>query len=357
MKTTTLTIGTNWSKEFIEQVALLNKNIGRQNNIKVSEVYGSIPNDVIGSARSKDKLHNCNYGVLEEHVKLCHDKEIEVAYANNALCIGSLKSLDTKVDIFLEHLMTLDKTGIDSIILAFPFLIELTKKHFPRMKVYVSTIAHVDSTKMLKYYQEMGANKIALPIDVNRDFRLLHSLKRESGNLDLEVLMTDACIFECPYRQNHFALQSHDSVEENENPQKAEVKNYPFDRCWRQLIANWPAEFLKSRWIRPEDLHIYEKIGIDKFKISGRTLPEEWILRSTKAYLSREWSGNILDIFPIIPGNYKNEGLSTYHLSNKQLDGFIDYFLQKGDRCRIDCGTECNYCDSYAIRIKDKQNE
>lgn len=353
METSKLTVGTTWNKCLIEKIAKLNKEIGQANRIVVGEVYGSIPGDLLGTARSKDRLHDCSYEKLEEHVKICHDHGIQVTYANNSLCVGSLGSLDEKFDYFLDHMGNLEKRGIDSVIFAFPFFIEQTKKYFPDIKPYVSTIADVNSVKMVDYYKELGADTIILSVDVNRNFDLLNVLINRYGEENFELLMTDACIFKCPYRQNHFASQSHDSVEEKSLFDHEEIKNYPLDRCWNQLTKNWPTEFLKSRWIRPEDLSYYEKIGFNKFKISGRTLGEEWILRSVKAYLSREWNGNLLEIFPIIPGDYKFEGEPTLNLDNKRLDGFIEYFIKKGDECYINCGSICSYCDEYANKLRE----
>ena len=51
-----------------------------------------------------------------------------------------------------------------------------------------------------------------------------------------------------------------------------------------------------SRWIRPEDLHVYESLGIEEFKIIDRSRSTAWLLRATKAYASRSYDGNLLDI-------------------------------------------------------------
>lgn len=347
MQKSTITVGTNWSREFIEEIDRLNKTIGSQNNIRVGEVYGSLSEDKIGTARSKDRLHKCDYDKLEEHIRICHDKGIKVVYANNALCMGSNISLDNKFDLFLDHTHRLTESGIDAIIFSLPFFVEQTRKQFPDMDVFVSTIAHVETVKMVDYYQRMGAKRIILPLDVNRNFQLLKTFT-SYDKPEFELIMTDACIYECPYRQNHFASQSHDSIEGKGNNRHAEVKHYPFDRCWEHLTQDWPAEFLKSRWIRPEDMSVYEGFGYHHFKISGRTLGERWILKSVRAYLSREWRGNLLEIFPIIPGKCELESESPLVLPNESLAGFLDHFIANGQECSINCGTRCDYCDAYA---------
>ena len=54
-----------------------------------------------------------------------------------------------------------------------------------------------------------------------------------------------------------------------------------------------------SRWIRPEDLHVYEALGVKEFKIIDRSRSTAWLLRATKAYASRRYDGNLLDILSL----------------------------------------------------------
>ena len=54
-----------------------------------------------------------------------------------------------------------------------------------------------------------------------------------------------------------------------------------------------------SRWIRPEDLHVYEAMGVKEFKIIDRSRSTAWLLRATKAYASRRYDGNLLDILSL----------------------------------------------------------
>jgi len=57
---------------------------------------------------------------------------------------------------------------------------------------------------------------------------------------------------------------------------------------------------IKGRWIRPEDLYLYEEIGIEMFKISGRAMPTERILMAATAYSSRHYDGKLHDILNVL---------------------------------------------------------
>ena len=48
--------------------------------------------------------------------------------------------------------------------------------------------------------------------------------------------------------------------------------------------------------ICPEDIHEYEAIGIDMFKISGREFPTSRLKRALEAYASGKYEGNLLDL-------------------------------------------------------------
>jgi hypothetical protein len=118
---------------------------------------------------------------------------------------------------------------------------------------------------------------------------------------------------------------------------------------------------MKCRWIRPEDLSIYEEIGITDFKIAGRRMTSDWIINSVKAFSSRKYDGNLIDIiqgFSMSHGGLEqkdpNLGITEtlseeskikLYIDNTKLDGFIDFF--KKQNCIAMCN-DCNYCDEWA---------
>ena len=57
-----------------------------------------------------------------------------------------------------------------------------------------------------------------------------------------------------------------------------------------------PAEMIKSRWIRPEDIIRYEEMGFGRFKVGQRTQNTEWNTRAATAYSNRTYDGNLLEI-------------------------------------------------------------
>jgi len=121
-----------------------------------------------------------------------------------------------------------------------------------------------------------------------------------------------------------------------------------------------PTEVIKARWVRPEDLSHYEEIGIENFKIAGRRMSTDWIIRSLKAFSNRKYDGNLVDIidgFSMSFGRLEEkdpnikltqtiskESKSKLIIDNSKLDGFITFF--KKQDCISMCN-DCSYCEEW----------
>jgi hypothetical protein len=148
--------------------------------------------------------------------------------------------------------------------------------------------------------------------------------------------------------------------------------------------------FLRSEWIRPEDLHLYEGLGYDRFKIAERDLPTSLMTARVKAYAERRYEGNLLDLVQpygfngvkesdrgnrrgfawllryffrpalanpvrmlllkrladLLSMTRAEEGDPLVHIDNRALDGFMERFRERGCR-EEDCG-ECRWCHEFA---------
>lgn len=54
---------------------------------------------------------------------------------------------------------------------------------------------------------------------------------------------------------------------------------------------------IKMNFIRPEDLKLYNTIGINHFKITGRTGSTDYILKVARAYADGYLDGNVLELW------------------------------------------------------------
>jgi collagenase-like PrtC family protease len=142
--------------------------------------------------------------------------------------------------------------------------------------------------------------------------------------------------------------------------------------CVMDRLEN-TAELLKAPWIRPEDIAYYEKnFKIDKFKIQGRQMPVEWIVKTVEVYSNRKYEGNLLDIISPTYPNWSTRStnakqlLQKYnaedfrrpdvYIDNNLLVEFFSTLVQKGGCSPTQQCSDCSYCDRVAedlIQIKD----
>jgi hypothetical protein len=172
---------------------------------------------------------------------------------------------------------------------------------------------------------------------------------------------------------------------------KGFLVDWCFLKCTSMKLDD-PIHYIRADWIRPEDLHEYERIGYENFKIVERNAPTDLLLARVKAYSDRRYEGNLLDLVQpyghggkwrknenvrqtarwrlkhllrpwklgispalrlkqlaeargFIPGGGPDEPV---YVNNRELDGFIQRFTKTG--CRdVSCDT-CGHCRKYADR-------
>jgi hypothetical protein len=148
----------------------------------------------------------------------------------------------------------------------------------------------VDTPRRARFWEDLGADAITLEsFSINRNFRRLAAI-RQSVRCDLQLIANHVCLLNCPlqtYHQNGFAHASDDT--------STLFIDYCFMRCSRLRLTD-PSQFIKSAWIRPEDLAVYEAMGYTNFKLLERGIPSAELLRRVKAYSERRFDGNLAEL-------------------------------------------------------------
>ncbi|CAK0780479.1 hypothetical protein CCP3SC15_760001 [Gammaproteobacteria bacterium] len=66
-------------------------------------------------------------------------------------------------------------------------------------------------------------------------------------------------------------------------------------RCAQAYLTD-PVKLLRSPFIRPEDVGVYRKLGIDIIKLSDRSESTAFLLNTACAYLQEYYHGNLFDL-------------------------------------------------------------
>ncbi len=388
-----LSVATNFQPELVEGLA----------GYPVLELYGKLREDAAGGGRAPYQLAPISKGALIEHVRHAASKGIGFNYLLNSACQGN-REMTRRGQRELEHLVGwVCETGARSVTVASPYLLTWVKTRFPQLKVRVSVFAGVDRVRKAQMWEELGADCVVLDsLLVNRELATLKSI-RASVRCELELLVNNNCLQACALSPMHMNAMSHASQSWHD------TGGFIIDWCYLKCTAaklREPVNYIRSEWIRPEDLHIYEALGYERFKIVERDIPTAVLLRRVKAYSERRYDGNLLDL--VQPYAFKEEepddryykrgwwaklrfmlqhvlrpglanpvemlalkrvaevrgmvnpveGQAPVVVDNRALDGFMERFARQGCRDR-DCD-ECRWCHRFAeraVRIDPVQKE
>jgi collagenase-like PrtC family protease len=357
-----LRVGANWDIAFLDAVK----------GTSVDALFGKLPFDIVGGARPGFVLPQIKRKDVEAYIRACHDRGLEFSYLLNAPCLGNLQYSKKGYGQLIELLEWIDRSGADAVTVGIPYLIDLVRIRFPRLKIKVSTTARVNTVRKALQYEDMGVEEIIIDEHINREFKTLEAI-RKAVKCHLELIVNNICLWQCPYNYEHVNHDGHAS-REGEEEQYCYLQ-YPGYLClYRKLMD--PVELLKSPWIRPEDIHHYEAVGYEHFKITERFKRTPLLLENVRVYENRRYDGNLLDLFTLprkgaftpihldyfIQPKHVNimkvselekvfdlEVRELVQLDNKKLEGFIEHF-KKEDCNKASC-SQCNYCEAVFERV------
>ncbi len=256
----------------------------------VDEVYGKFPADGVSGGRPRYLATPLSESDLRHYINLLDRHGIAFNYLLNGACFGNREWTRPWQKRVKALLTKLGDWGVRRVTVSTPFLLELVKRRFSEFKVKVGIYAHVDTPRRARFWEDLGADDITLEsFSINRDFRRLAAI-RQSVRCGLQLIANHVCILNCPlqtYHQNGFAHASDDT--------RTLFIDYCFLRCSRLRLTD-PSQFIKTAWIRPEDLAVYEAMGYTTFKLLERGVPSAELLRRVKAYSEREFSGNLAEL-------------------------------------------------------------
>lgn len=188
--------------------------------------------------------------------------------------------------------------------------------------------------------------KIILDRALNRDLEKLEAtvqaLKSAVSGIKIELLANEGCMYQCPFKPAHDAqisLSNTGLVRETTHRLNQELGCHAF-------FHGRGHQFLKSPFIRPEDLYRYNSLA-DSIKLCGRTLGKRFLMRCTDAYAEGSFDGNLFDLMDAA------HFLSAfYFLDNKKLDpGFFQALTSCTKNCR-----SCTLCADRFSSAARKNN-
>jgi collagenase-like PrtC family protease len=357
-------IPTNWDDQLIDRI----------DKKQITEFYGKLHSDLVGGGRTSYSCTQVSRKNAARHIQKIRAMNISFNYLLNSACLGNEEFTASWQNQFTSLIKWLADTGVDTVTVSVPFLMERVKNIRPEMRISVSVFAHVNTVSKAFFWEKLGADEITLSNpEFNRNFKALQALK-EKIRCGIKLVVNNNCLLFCPLHIYHSNFNAHASRLQEK------TAGFGIDYCrlnCQYLRLTDTSNFLKADWIRPEDLKIYEAMGVNTFKIADRVLSTEAILRISTAYFNGRHEGNLLDLFlktrDIAVKQQKHSLLHYFKyffrpqsinpfkllkiqeimkddidifIDNRALDGFLEGLLDKD--CLTGNCEECGYCRAIA---------
>ena len=251
----------------------------------------------------------------------------------NANCYGARAvsvGLADEVASIIEHL---GERGCapDIVTAASPMIAHTVKTRFPGIEVRASVNMRIGTTQAMGYVADLF-DSFYLQRDLQRDLGHVRKVRAwcDRHSKKLCLLANSGCLRFCPGQTFHDNLIAHSAeAEEREN-----LPDWNPHVCWNLYRSpeNF-VEFLRSTWIRPEDLHLYEGL-IDTAKLATRQHAHPRMVIG--AYAEGGFRGNLLDLME--PGF--SPAFAPHFIDNT---AFPADWAERTGHCSRTCET-CTYC-------------
>lgn len=370
-----LSVPTNWQDDLPDKITT-----------PIAEVfYGKLPVDFVGGGKPSYVFGHVSKKAAEHHIARLHSKGKKFFYLINSACMGNSEYSRSGFRQITRLLDWVSVAGADGVVVATPYLMRFVRKNYPALKVNVSSFAGVNSLEAAKFWQDQGAESISLfPSIANRDFRLLEALAGKL-TIPIQLIVNQLCFSHCPMFFYHANQTSHAS---SSSFKKGEfIMDYCRLLC-RHMMLKDPLYIIKGGWIRPEDIKIYEDMGIERFKVVDRNMHTDALSFIVNTYEQRKYDGNLYDLFAVAANSLNRQNSTSvlhkiryfFHpfkvnvfkvfknrrvgseieacIDNSKLDGFLDG-IRKRDCLRLDC-EECGFCREFAhkaVTVKEEYRQ
>lgn len=329
----------------IDELIMISNKYENRNLIEVyGNIYGYFP---INSGRGF--LGNSKYcsdlKSLAKYIRYINKYNIQFNYTINASCTENMELIQEYQKEIIKCMDKLIEIGIKKFTVASMSLLGLLRYIYKdKILITLSTISDVNSVKRAIEAEKLGVNTIVLSEDSTRNIPLIRNI-RKAIDCNIEIIVNSMCLWNCIYRQSHYNSLAHMKID-----YQTKTAFFP-NQCYL-IKKNNPIEWIKSPWIRPEDIYKYEALGVNLFKFIGREIKDiaNWP-KLYEIYCKGYYNGNLLELL------YAFSEKPSEYINNTLLNGFVDYFFEHNFHCYDVCGLEnCKYCKEYCDKSYERYN-
>ena len=253
-----------------------------------------------GQPRYSLRVRNNDFGdlpILAEGIRRTH------AIGARFYLVANIYPHGAKVKTFLKDIAPVIALAPDALIMSDPGLILLVREHFPHMPIHLSVQANTVNAAAVRFWRQAGISRVILSRELSLDE--IASIRQDCPDTELEVFIhgalciaysgrcllsgyfnhrdpnqgtcTNACRWE--FKTHGARTCSAGGVHLLEEPQKRAGEYMPIEEDEHGTYI------LNSRDLRAiEHVERLVEMGIDSFKIEGRTKSPYYVARTVQAY-------------------------------------------------------------------------
>jgi hypothetical protein len=335
--------------------------------LPVTHIIAHVPQNPLGNSSIFLPKLLPTFKEFENYTNLIGEHGITPIAGIDSTCQGNLEAHAQQykaINTFFEKLQELDYKDI---LVSSPNNVGYINANFPSMKIYLSYSQYVTSLNRCKIFFNLGTDFIILHPDIIRYFHVLKNfikLKQNTDNsrkIDYILPLNLGCNWGCIHWYQHHNMQSHRTINSpliSDQQTISDVENeydYPLLYCWKKRLEE-PLNILKTGWISPDNIELYEKLGYDTFLLFTSGFSNEKILEIIKSYRNKSLINNFNQYlnFPQPYGNYwpsmeiRN---SMNHLNPEIIKDFCHSFPYE-EYYPFENGID-DHCNKYLQQLKN----
>lgn len=329
-KSSGLTIPCHWDRNVTNRILSQNKSA----SLKLVEVYGVLADGgPVGHGRSPDSVVKVARREAIDFRNYLRESNLRFTYLLNAPFRFTGESEQRRLlDDYLGWI--LGELKPDALTISSHELMRFVRSVDSEVPIHISTIAGVQTVQELREYLDVRPGRVVPHHDVGKNWQDLRDLVLfgKQNDIRVELMVTESCLYKCPSRTAHYEHLAHGR------------KDTPFHLTCNARKMVSPSEFLLAGGVvRPEDVSLFEEVGVDYFKITGRSKPADWLPETVQAYQTRNYEGNLIRLLGIDPSLKAEE---WFYVDNKGLNDFMRSFPSgENDTVRRE------YCEAWAVKL------
>jgi len=247
---------------------------------------------------------------MMEDLKWARANGIELDTLFNCNCYGDKAISPELADFVGRTLREMDAEGLfpETVTTTSPFIATVLRKDFPSVKIRLSVNLRVHGSVGFEYLEELF-DSFYVSREHQRDPFYLQDLARWARNhgKTIGLQANSGCLRQCPFQTFHDNLHGHDRIAQS---RVGESFGFSVFRCKTTYARGKYEDFLRTTWLRPEDLPRYEP-HVDLVKLATRRHPDP--VKVVEAYATCSYYGNLAELMDpahVFPKNFDNDSFS-----------------------------------------------